>query len=276
MVSIYYANKINWKRTQLEPATTNTLKSKPQQQRDAMMSERSQSKHSSPYAAQRLNNKAAVLIETGKYDSAIRNLLKAIIMTGNQEKINRPLCSCGSCSLKATISFSQHSAQRDQKNDGQEDSGETGGFIYKQPLRVSPHSMGHSMGGCVFSLMVTFNLGLAHHLSAIEKEEGKENRRRQKFQKSLSLYELVYRWQMEEEVGSLGFSMIIVNNLGEIHREEKDFQKLEICLQNLLSTMMYVIVVDYDNDDDRELVNLDGFVQNTSSLILQGQCTGAA
>jgi hypothetical protein len=43
-------------------------------------------------------------------------------------------------------------------------------------------------------------------------------------------------------------------------------------MQHLLSTMMYVLVV----DDEDEVIEMDGFFQNTSSLFFNGGCAGAA
>ena len=137
-------------------------------------------------------------------------------------------------------------------------------------MRISPESFDHALGS-IFPLVVTFNMALVHHLSGIECHKDKERRR--KLQKSLKLYELAYRWQMEEEIDSLAFTMIIANNLSEIHRIAKNEQKHHKCLQNLLSTMMYVVIADYDREIFGEM---DGFFLNTTPLILQGGCAGAA
>lgn len=127
--------------------------------------------------------------------------------------------------------------------------------------------------GPVFPLVVTYNIALAYQLSAMQEE--KEMDRRKRLRKSLKLYELAYIWQIEEEVESWNVELIIANNLGEIHRAAQNYRKLEKCLENLLSTMMYALMADYDSSN-RAFVGLDGFVQNTSTLILRSLCAGAA
>lgn len=221
--------------------------------------------------AQKQSNNAAVCIEAGKFDLAIRYLKKALQISSSLEDMNQPFCNCESCSLQASLSYSQtHSSMTKSHRVEELDRNDEEGFIYKSPMRVSPHSMHHSMGS-TFSLSVTFNMALAHHLSAMEEDKDKDRRR--KLKKALKLYELAYRWLVDEEVDCLPFAMIIANNLAEVHRAAKNQQKCERCLQNLLSTMMYMLVA----DSDLEAVGaVDGFFQNTTPLILQGRCAGAA
>lgn len=227
-------------------------------------------KSASYLIAQRLNNSAAGCIEAGKFDLAIRNLTKA--MQISQEGNESSTCSCQKCSLQSCMAFSMQYGRIDsQRKQDHQDTSMTDdtGFIYSQPLRIPPHSLNHPMGAS-FSLLVTFNLALAHHLSAIQEVD--EEYRRRTITKSLKLYELAYKCQTEKGVNSLTFAMIMANNVGEIHRVSKNQQKHEKCLQNLLETMMYMIVVNYGETG----VEMDGFFKNTSSLILQGRCAGAA
>lgn len=148
-----------------------------------------------------------------------------------------------------------------------------GGYVYKQPIRVSPQTMeeGHSMG-VVLPLILTFNLALAHHLDAIECDEID----RSKLQRVLRLYELAYRWQVEEQdvqSESLRFTMVIANNLGEIHRVVSNHEKHQKCLEHLLSTLMFLVDC---RDVDGNVMDMDGFLRNTAELILHGRCAGAA
>jgi hypothetical protein len=220
--------------------------------------------------SQRYNNKAACCIEAGKFDVAIRGLTKGLQISSSLEDC--PICDCGSCSLQACLSFSQtHSSFLKSRRNGILKRSEEESFVYKQPMRVSPHSMNHSMGA-IFPLVVTFNLALAHHLNAM-KVKGEKDRLRNLHQ-ALKLYELAYRWLVEEEIDCLPFAMIIANNLAEIHRAANNPKKCEKCLRNLLSLMMFILVADYGLEAVGEMV--DGFVQNICPLILQERCAGAA
>jgi hypothetical protein len=148
-----------------------------------------------------------------------------------------------------------------------------GGYIYQKPIRVSPHSMqeGHSMG-VTLSLIVIFNLALAYHLAAVQ-----NNMCRRRLQKALQLYEIAYQMQLEtqheqQQVNSLRFTIIIANNVGEIHRTVNDRSKHMKCLQQLLSAIIYLV----DCQSPVESIELEGFFRNTSQLILQKRCASAA
>jgi hypothetical protein len=249
--------------------------------------------------AQKLNDLAADFIECGQYSLAISSLIKALRQLLEQADNESVGCSCRHCSLEACLAFSKktsrssrlfqksstfssssskhHPIHRQQTSD--ELSSEDG-YIYRQPIRVRPQSTreGHSMGPALH-LILTFNLALVHHLSAMEDEQVSRN----KFQKVLRLYELAYRYCIEEEydqVDCILFTMIISNNLGEIHRVVNNTTKHVVCLEYLLSTMVFMVHYMHNNNEDSlelELeLELDGFLRNACQLILQGQCAGAA
>lgn len=170
------------------------------------------------------------------------------------------------------------------------------GYIYQQPIRIG--CIGHDMGSTLF-LIIIFNLALAHHLEAVR--NGHPKKKRDKIiDKTLSLYELTYKWQLkllcrdksDEEmeadptpapscssVTSIRFNMIIRNNLSQIHRLTKDYSKYKRCLQYLLSTVM--VVVEYRSRNynsqvdsstpskDPRIMNLDGFLHNTAAIMLE-------
>jgi hypothetical protein len=85
---------------------------------------------------------------------------------------------------------------------------------------------GHSPG-VTLSLIIILNLAIAHHLSAMQNQNC-----RRRLQKALQLYELAHHLQMEEEdICSPRATMIIANNVGEIHRALDNQSKRTICLQ---------------------------------------------
>jgi hypothetical protein len=233
--------------------------------------------------AKKLNNRAAFYIETGRYDRAVSKLAKALKLTGKTDNI-ATCCTCKHCGLKECVTFSQRrdssiadsvaSNHRTRRHSLISDVSSEEGYIYRLPIHVAPQAMqeGHSMG-LTLPLIIIFNMALAHHLSAMEEEQ----LNRKKLSKVLQLYELAFRWQMEEEddeqVDCICFTMIISNNLGEIHRAVNDRSKHVMCLQHLLSTMMFLVVDGQQTDGSLEL---DGFLRNTSQLILQGRCADAA
>ena len=238
-----------------------------------------------------LNNRAALFIEAGQYRRAINNIVKAMKIT--EEIESHPTCSNirGDCSLEECLAHSrkvswfdskfrdslskEHSTKSLSKAPATSAIDDFGGYIYRQPIRVPPRAMkeDYSMG-LTLPLILTFNLALAYHLKALKQEVVE----RKTLKKVLQLYELAYRWQMnaheEERVDSIQFTLIISNNLGEIHRVANNKAKHERCLQHLLSTLMFVI--DCQQTSDCAPIELDGFLRNTSRLFFREQCAAAA
>lgn len=192
-------------------------------------------------------------------------------------------CSCRHCALEECIiktlpdssPLQQHSSLKStfcqpvgSEEQSCQDLDSEDRFIYKRPIYASPKftEKGHSPG-ITLSLIIILNLAMAHHLSAIQ-----QNHCRRRLQKALQLYELAHQLQLEEEIYSPRATMIIANNVGEIHRAVHNYNKHAMCLQHLLSTMMYMI-------DCRIPVSskeLEGFFRNTSQLILHNVCASAA
>ena len=90
---------------------------------------------------------------------------------------------------------------------------------------------------------------------------------------------------------SIRFTMIIANNLSEIHRMIGNATKYNTCLERLLSSVMTfkmtnsLMMINDGNDEtaasagtnqkDAMESYLDGFLHNTLQLILHRQCTVA-
>ena len=97
------------------------------------------------------------------------------------------------------------------------------------------------------SYVAIYNLALAHHLKSVELEKegfGKQNLRRVYLHKALSLYEHSHHILTKQTINvgvPVIHSMALVSNLSQIHHALGDHDKAEMCMQYLLSTMMYVI-----------------------------------
>jgi len=160
------------------------------------------------------------------------------------------------------------------------------GFVYRRPLLIPEVCIeeDHYMG-IVLSLVILYNLALSHHLKALATDDSRPDRKI--LNQSLKLYELTYQLHLDYEqkhqsqvhdneqqsVGSLRFTMIIANNLGQIHKAAGNAEKHQMCLHHLLSAIMYMV-------DSQHLVldssEMDGFYQNVSPIIISEQCARAA
>lgn len=176
--------------------------------------------------------------------------------------------------------------------------------IYCRPIQVSPSSIaqGHKMGSTLF-LIITFNLALAHHLSALN--ERSEEQGRAKLENTLRFYELVDSWQQRNSTDnkSIRFNMIVWNNTSHVHRYMRDHANHKKCLERLLSALMFVVdhektigeqrlqqqqreeeeYAGYNNEAARRgrhrsnpQYHLEEFVHTTTKLILRECCADAA
>ena len=162
------------------------------------------------------------------------------------------------------------SSVRDQlEQDGEER------FLYRQPIITETKQPQQKVvvGRNTFKLIITLNFAMAHHLSAIESHD----LCRKRLQQALHLYELAHQLQTHNGICSPQATMIIANNVGEIHRCVHNHSKHEMCLEHLLSTMMWMV----DNHQTtKHNANTsdewDGFLRNASQLMLRNIAAGAA
>lgn len=159
-------------------------------------------------------------------------------------------------------------------------------FIYTTPLEIwSCALMGRELNPELLSelsVVLMFNLALSHHLRAIS-SVGSNSKScessNQIFKQAVSLYELAYEVQMQEDVElSVECTMAIVNNLGHIHRRLGNQEKSTKCFSHLLSTLLFVHSSTRDEAEDMQLslASTEGFVQSVSHLILKKQVAAAA
>jgi len=185
------------------------------------------------------------------------------------------------------------------------------GFVYSRPLLVNKRCIEdrHFMG-VTLSLIILFNLALAHHLLAItELAQNDKTGTNSPLQQALRIYKFAYELYQDykdqpvsslqpfsfpdhhnnnsnndEEgsteysnraAGNLKLTMIVSNNIGEIHRIAGDPIKHHRSLQQLLSLMMFVV-----NDRYKQIVldssEMDGFYHNLLPFILDDVCAQVA
>jgi len=239
---------------------------------------------------QRLNCRGAVHIERGEYDRAIEILVRALrIWETISEDERYSCCSIDECILKGrknTVSaksmFNRNEATV-LSGDGDTGMQREGRFIYRQPIMTTRRynsNKTNDVPSATLPMIITLNMAMANHLSALEK-----GLCRRRLQKCLRLYGLAHQLQQDAGISSPQATMIISNNVGEIHRITNNQKKYKMCLNHLLSTMMFVV------DKNQEFESLqaqtqyttitsieewDGFLRNTSELILHKNCAEAA
>ena len=245
------------------------------------------------------NDYAAGCIEGGRYDEAIGNLLHALKLSDliddghddddHDDNCCRDASRCKKNIMETCMSYGEsllspkhHNKKRRRsssvvvpKKDATTTTADEESFIYSTPIRAQPTlsiQKDHRLG-IVLQLIIIFNLALAYHLRAIQQLVSHDSLRQ-----VLQLYEVAYRLQVREDIRSLRFTMVLANNLGQVHRAAGNGSKYAMCLEHVLSAMMFLLDVQQQQSDQssRGLFDLDGFARNTSKLILQDQCAAAA
>ncbi|KAL3933690.1 MAG: hypothetical protein SGBAC_010283 [Bacillariaceae sp.] len=223
--------------------------------------------HSACVMAQRLNNKAATEIENGAYDRAVRTLNHALRLSRADFRQSQ---TAHIFMLEACISYSQSASPVspvgpqpettvEEDRAAAEQGNQSGLVIYQQTLRVPPEYMTRPMGR-ILPLLVMYNMALANQLKSTQ-EDTPADHKRALLNRSLQVYELAYRWQNKEEHKSLRFNMILVNNIGDIHRRVNNRSKCQRCMRQLMRTMMYVQVTD-GGEDSRLIPIMETFRRN--------------
>eukprot|EP00525_Craspedostauros_australis_P004495 CAMPEP_0198117670 /NCGR_PEP_ID=MMETSP1442-20131203/18880_1 /TAXON_ID= /ORGANISM="Craspedostauros australis, Strain CCMP3328" /LENGTH=273 /DNA_ID=CAMNT_0043775769 /DNA_START=131 /DNA_END=952 /DNA_ORIENTATION=- len=152
-------------------------------------------------------------------------------------------------------------------------------FVYRHPIQL-PWGMDLSYGnGVLISTAIMFNLALCHHLKAYRCMQSDASRSAQCFAKAGRLYELAYNLQLEEDLDpshSMFFTMATINNLGMVHSANGRTQIAEQCFQHLLCAVVFLIDQNEAHVARQDSTTMDGFIANTSFLIVQHNTAGAA
>ncbi|KAL3931159.1 MAG: hypothetical protein SGBAC_011437 [Bacillariaceae sp.] len=174
------------------------------------------------------NNIAVSMIETARYNQAIY-ILKAAIQKFKNELRSEVVQEFHSepCSAMIHHLILQSASGRIDNGDSSDESG----FLYDKavfiPQKVSLET--HIAFNAVSSILL-FNLALALQLKA-NATKADLSRKDSCFVNSMSMYQLVMALN-----GSSGLlSMVVLNNVGLIHREYKDHEKEKECFDRLLA-----------------------------------------
>jgi len=251
--------------------------------------------------AQKMNNSAVSCIEIGHYSRAITSLTRSLELLKRQQR-SRDLapCNCYQCTLDGCIikaAEKRRSPSRNAKVERtQRDCNDisSGGYISRRPIKVN--AQGHVMGPALYVIIV-YNLGLVKHLIAIGSSNNSE--REKVIQGAVATYNLAHQmqaslllqhenskdsWSTEAAASlrSIRFEMMVLNNMSQLHKLNLCITEHDHCLRRLLSVMM--MVVDQQvrassiegNIAPLWRIELDGFLRNSASLILQPEISASS
>jgi hypothetical protein len=143
------------------------------------------------------------------------------------------------------------------------------GFVYRQAIPVPTSIECNYESSTTISVLIVFNLALAHQLYAAQTNSPA------KLHKAAKLYGLSYNLQREESLqGTALFTMAVFNNLAVIYKQLDEEEEAGYFFQHLLSALM--LLVDCDSGEKVQASHFDGFLKNTTFLICQPSVAAAA
>ena len=107
------------------------------------------------------------------------------------------------------------------------------------------------------SLVVLYNMSLAYHRAALDLDS------LEVLQQALAHYEVAYRILISDARVLVSQAMVILNNIGHIHRLMRNEDKARTCFQYLLTTMIYV----QQTGESHHIHHWESFFSNVVDLI---------
>jgi tetratricopeptide (TPR) repeat protein len=219
------------------------------------------------------NNDAAVLMEKGLYKEALSKLSKALSQVqrdlNEPEERNEEEQAVGSADSYIINTCREHDREAMSSTCLVEKLEPNQDFIYRHPIKTS--EIPKQEESYVLSVILVFNMALAHHLIGTSQDDDSSNDER--LRGALKLYELVFSMQMKSDVYmSMTCTLALVNNSAQIYKAINRERKAQKYFNHLLSSLMIMV----EKGEAENLDELDGFLWNASRLILTKQAAPAA
>jgi hypothetical protein len=120
-----------------------------------------------------------------------------------------------------------------------------------------------------YQFIITYNLALSHHLCAMERRDAC------KLEVALGLWDLIYRFHWNEDLGLVAFhTCAILNNYGHALRQVGAEKSALECFESLLCALC--ICVQKGQRSDLDACRTDCFFQSISTLVLKDPQTASA
>jgi hypothetical protein len=212
---------------------------------------------------QYMNNRGASILASGDPQNAIvlfsgaLQLAKELILTTGEERDPRTTatisideCMIRSCGCDDTEAM--ESAVDDRLP-----------YMYRQ-VTLIPDALTKDMDYTSISVIIIFNLALAHHAEAYEHSGALCLKL---MNKATQFYELAFQLHdaLPSNAGDTFFFLALVNNLALANHALSDMQSSEHCLQQLLSTLMHITESGIASLDSARRYN--GFFRNVSHSV---------
>ena len=233
-----------------------------------------------------LNNQGVAHLYGGHFHDAVRSLSDALLRSKqilSEEDSVQPMSSFKKATEAIYIDIPSFFGGEGFLKKGNRSlftnaSNTTRNFIFRKAFIIPENGGFGNSPNIRYAIVCLFNLALSHHLWALEDRRlsGCKEGTRSRLLAAARLYELAYNLLMQAEDLEMApvFALAIVNNLWQIHTTSEDHTKAELCLEHLLSSLMFFC----DRDDIRtQLIDcFDGFISNVMTLLLKDIRTAPA
>jgi hypothetical protein len=109
------------------------------------------------------------------------------------------------------------------------------------------------------SILIVFNLALAHHLCGLEtKKVGM-------LEKAVHFYALSQQMFAQQSLDNIEFILAVTNNIGQIRKTLGQTEVADELFQRMLTTLLYLNEYNWDTNE----FSLEGFFRNTTHLVLK-------
>ena len=209
-------------------------------------------------------------------------------------------------STKATTSSSTTQFQNGTCEDQQDDEEcfqidlSIAGYVYRYPIELPTSTtcdLEASLSPQVQCLTVLFNLALGFHLKGLHYDScDSQEEQDWAIDNAITVYELLHDIMASQSINpGLLFMACLANNLGQAHTMLELYDKAQSCFEYLLSIQTYLTdnmpgmtsssSSDSNNnnktqsrtqDQHHTMAPWEGFLYNTTSLVLSDCCAGAA
>jgi tetratricopeptide (TPR) repeat protein len=207
-----------------------------------------------------LTNQAVCLIDEREYAHAFSILKEALIINrdfltsvdaADQKKSPR-----SNNNLLQECMHSSHMKQHVFADDSDD-------FIYRRPIRIPEGSQTNVdyHFHVTLSVLLVFNLALAHHLCGLEGGTNKVGM----LEKAVYFYTLSQQMFAQQGLGTITFILAVTNNIGQIRKTLGQTEVADELFQRMLTTLLYLNEYDWDSKE----FSLEGFFRNTTHLVLK-------
>ena len=203
------------------------------------------------------------LFENGRVQEAMMAFAEALALTKHLEFwYDEDDLMCTDDDETALPPFQPHFGKSDQSITSSNDL-----FIFLNPIKVQGKLPKNKLRKSL-SLIALFNLAICNHRNGILR-----NMNRACLQKALQMYELAYAIQMQNGIDmTLTPTMIIMSNVGHIHKILGNKENSMQCFQHLLSTIMFLV----EAGERDHIFEFDGFFENILKTVYANAPAAAA